>query len=119
MKDLIVHYEARGMISSIESCIPHVDVGCLDVHQVCDFCTISFVCVTARYLNFKLSNMLMRSLAKSLTLCYTVLLSVTPILCYTYISRLVLTPLLSLLRLLRRARPTRFTTLTSTYLTPA
>ena len=50
MKDLIVHYEARGMISSIESCIPHVDVGCLDVHQVCDVCTISFVCVTARSL---------------------------------------------------------------------
>ena len=34
MKDLIIHYEARGMISSIESCIPHVEVGCLDVHQV-------------------------------------------------------------------------------------
>ena len=34
MKDLIYHYEARGMISAIESCIPHIDVGCLDVHQV-------------------------------------------------------------------------------------
>ena len=34
MKELIGHYEARGMIGSIESCIPHVDVGCLDVHQV-------------------------------------------------------------------------------------
>ena len=92
MKDLIVHYEARGMISSIESCIPHVDVGCLDVHQVgyskrcilSDVKTVLYVCI--------------------------------------YIFQLVRTLFLtspSLFRLSLRARLTRFTTLTFTYSTPA
>lgn len=34
MKDFVDHYEMRGMLDSVESCIVHLDIGSLDIHQV-------------------------------------------------------------------------------------
>ncbi|PVD38848.1 hypothetical protein C0Q70_01472 [Pomacea canaliculata] len=38
MKDFVDHYEMRGMLDSVESCIVHLDIGSLDIHQVVNLC---------------------------------------------------------------------------------
>ena len=34
MKDFVDHYEMRGLLDSVESCIVHLDITSLDIHQV-------------------------------------------------------------------------------------
>lgn len=34
MKDFVQHYEQKAMLSSVESCIIHMDIASLDIHQV-------------------------------------------------------------------------------------
>lgn len=34
MKDFVQHYEQKGILSSVESCIIHMDIASLDIHQV-------------------------------------------------------------------------------------
>lgn len=34
MKDFVDHYEKRGALQAVESCIVHMDVASLDIHQV-------------------------------------------------------------------------------------
>ncbi|KAK7507486.1 hypothetical protein BaRGS_00001421 [Batillaria attramentaria] len=38
MKDFVDHYESRGMLDSVESCIVHLDIASLDIHQVVNLC---------------------------------------------------------------------------------
>ncbi|KAL8564238.1 hypothetical protein ACOMHN_050849 [Nucella lapillus] len=38
MKDFVAHYESRGMLDSVESCIVHLDITSLDIHQVVHLC---------------------------------------------------------------------------------
>ncbi|KAL5005898.1 hypothetical protein ScPMuIL_017056 [Solemya velum] len=35
MKDFVDHYQAKGMLESVEACIVHLEVASLDIHQVC------------------------------------------------------------------------------------
>ncbi|XP_035826479.1 vacuolar protein sorting-associated protein 8 homolog isoform X2 [Aplysia californica] len=38
MKDFVDHYEMRGLLDSVESCIVHLDIQSLDIHQVVNLC---------------------------------------------------------------------------------
>ncbi|XP_070185455.1 vacuolar protein sorting-associated protein 8 homolog isoform X3 [Littorina saxatilis] len=38
MKDFVDHYESRGMLDSVESCVVHLDIASLDIHQVVNLC---------------------------------------------------------------------------------
>ncbi|XP_059149378.1 vacuolar protein sorting-associated protein 8 homolog [Physella acuta] len=38
MKDFVDHYEMRGLLDSVESCIVHLDITSLDIHQVVNLC---------------------------------------------------------------------------------
>nr|XP_002121576.1 vacuolar protein sorting-associated protein 8 homolog [Ciona intestinalis] len=38
MQDFVAHYQAKGMLSSVESCLLHLDVSSLDLHQVLHLC---------------------------------------------------------------------------------
>lgn len=38
MKDFVDHYEMRGLLDSVESCIVHLDIASLDIHQVAYIC---------------------------------------------------------------------------------
>ncbi|GFR94592.1 vacuolar protein sorting-associated protein 8-like protein, partial [Elysia marginata] len=38
MKDFVDHYEMRGLLDSVESCIVHLDITSLDIHQVVGLC---------------------------------------------------------------------------------
>nr|XP_022322565.1 vacuolar protein sorting-associated protein 8 homolog [Crassostrea virginica] len=38
MKDLVEHYQAKNMLESVESCIVHLEVTSLDIHQVVNLC---------------------------------------------------------------------------------
>uniref|UniRef100_H2ZCD2 Vacuolar protein sorting-associated protein 8 central domain-containing protein n=1 Tax=Ciona savignyi TaxID=51511 RepID=H2ZCD2_CIOSA len=38
MQDFVTHYQAKGMLSNVESCLLHLDVSSLDLHQVLHLC---------------------------------------------------------------------------------
>lgn len=49
MKDFVTHYEQKSMLESVETCIVHMDVSSLDIHQVSSVFICSFVVVGVFY----------------------------------------------------------------------
>ena len=47
MKDFVEHYEQRGAVRCVESCITHMDIASLDIHQVYtfNFIRFDFICL--------------------------------------------------------------------------
>lgn len=50
MKDLLLHFQDRGLMESLEACIVHMDITSLDIQQV--FLTMSYILITSLYLTF-------------------------------------------------------------------
>ncbi|KAK2701820.1 vacuolar protein sorting-associated protein 8 homolog isoform X2 [Artemia franciscana] len=53
VKDFVFHYESKGRLKVLESCLLHLDIACLDFNQVIGICTKKSLYTALLYLHNK------------------------------------------------------------------